>query len=650
MEEGLVVPVFFGGDYNPEQWPEEVWAEDVELMGRAGVSMATVGVFSWARISPREGVFDFDWLDRVIAGLHEGGVRVDLATATASPPPWLTHKYPEVLPVTESGVRLAVGSRQQYCPSSPVYRRFAGELVARMVERYADHPAVELWHVNNEFGCHNSPCVCEVSAAAFRGWLEAKYGTVAALNAAWGTAFWSQAYGEWAEIYPPSQAPTFRNPTQLLDWNRFSSDELLDCYRLEYDIIRSHTDYVDVVADDRYPDPADPLSPVKAAMARDLMRSLRGGQPWLLMEQAPSAQHSRTRNAPKRPGQNRAWSYQAVARGADAVLYFQWRQSAHGSEKFVPGMVSHSSPDTRIWREIVQLGTELKGLDRIVGVRQSAQVAFLFDWDSWWSIEQGAVPAQLKYVDQLARWYRPFFDSNVLVDFLRPSDDLSGYKLVVVPSLFAATADAIEAIVDYAASGGSLFVTFQSLITDENAVLTAGGYLGALAEVLGVWVEEFAPLATTDDIVETQGWPVIPVDADISQFEVGEVWAEFVHSTSSEVRARFAQGDLAGWPALTRRSTGAGEGSAWYCATLPNAAGARAILHEVMGEAGVDLSMSHFPDEVEAVRRGDLTFFINHSSNALTVTHEGQDVITGLIAAEFDLPSQAVAIIENIAP
>ncbi|MDQ1513379.1 MAG: beta-galactosidase, partial [Microbacteriaceae bacterium] len=221
--------LYYGGDYNPEQWPEETWDEDLRLMREAGVNLVTIGVFSWSLLEPREGEFDFAWFDRLMDRLHEAGIGVDLATATASPPPWLAHRHPDVLPVTADGVRLSPGSRQHYCPSSPTYRRLATRLVSRLVERYAAHPAVRMWHINNEFGCHVSRCYCDVSAAAFRAWLHARYGSVEQLNRAWGTAFWSQQYSDFDEILPPRTAPTFRNPAQLLDFDRFSSAELLEC-------------------------------------------------------------------------------------------------------------------------------------------------------------------------------------------------------------------------------------------------------------------------------------------------------------------------------------------------------------------------------------------------------------------------------------
>jgi len=268
----------YGGDYNPEQWPEEVWADDVRLMRQAGVNLVTVGVFAWSWLQPTPGAFEFGWLDRVLDLLHAGGVRVDLATATASPPPWLSHRHPEVLPVLADGVRLWPGGRQHYCPSSPVYREAAARLVEALAERYAAHPALTLWHVGNEFACHVPACWCDVSAAAFREWLRRRYGTIEALNEAWATAFWSQRYADWEEVLPPRRAPTFPNPTQQLDFRRFSSDELLACYELERAVLARRSPDVpvttnfmsffqpldywrwaereDVVSNDSYPDPS----------------------------------------------------------------------------------------------------------------------------------------------------------------------------------------------------------------------------------------------------------------------------------------------------------------------------------------------------------------------------------------------------------
>ncbi|MGH2576927.1 MAG: beta-galactosidase, partial [Actinomycetota bacterium] len=230
--------IAYGGDYNPEQWPRETWVEDVRLMREANVSVVTVGVFSWALLEPEQGRFDLGWLSEVLDLLHGAGVSVDLATATASPPPWLSHRYPESLPRRADGTRLWPGGRQAWCPSSPVYRERSLALVAALAERFHGHPALAMWHVSNELGGHNARCYCDVSAAAFRRWLQQRYGELGALNDAWGTAFWSQHYTDWEQVLPPRVAPTFPNPTQQLDFARFSSDELLNQFRAERDLLR----------------------------------------------------------------------------------------------------------------------------------------------------------------------------------------------------------------------------------------------------------------------------------------------------------------------------------------------------------------------------------------------------------------------------
>ncbi|MWC00375.1 beta-galactosidase [Agromyces seonyuensis] len=668
------VTIKYGGDYNPEQWPTEVWDEDVRLMQRAGVNLATVAVFSWARLEPRPGEYDFAWLDDVLGRLHAGGVRVDLATATASPPPWLARRHPETLPVDEHGVRLEVGSRQQYCPSSPVYRAHARRLVERLVERYADHPALELWHVNNEYGCHVSRCYCDASAAAFRDWLEDRYDTVEALNDAWGTAFWSQRYDSFDEIMPPRAAPTFQNPTQLLDFDRFSSDELLECYRAEAEVIRASSDVpittnfmgffkpldywkwakeVDVVSDDTYPDPADPLSTPYAAMVRDLMRSLGGGAPWILMEQAPSAVNWRERNAIKAPGQMRAWSYQALARGADGILFFQWRQSKAGSEKFHSGMVPHAGPETRVFREIAELGAELTALSGpeagFEGAPVAAHAAIALDWDSWWALEQPAAPTAVAYLEVLFAWHAALTANGLTVDFVQAGADLSGYPLVVVLAHFVLTADQGANLSAYAEEGGTLVVGFASGILDEQLHVHLGGYFGAeLRRALGVRIEEFAPPAGPDLRAEG-GVPAPPIGI------VGDVvggsasaglWAEALIAEDAAIEAAFAGGALDGTPAITRRETGVGR--AWYVATLPQPEALGMLAARLIADAGIVVpEPAAVGGGVEVVRRGANTVVINHGDGTAVVRLPGVDRLTGASADGLELAPQGVAVVAD---
>jgi beta-galactosidase len=555
-----------------------------------------------------------------------------------------------------------------------VYRDRARQLVERIVERYADHPALELWHVNNEYGCHVSRCYCDVSAAAFRAWLEAKYGSVDELNQAWGTAFWSQRYDSFDEVMPPQAAPSFRNPTQLLDFDRFSSDEILACYQAEVRVIRERSavpvttnfmgffkpvDYwrwaphVDIVSDDTYPDPADPISPAYAAMSRDLMRSLGGGAPWLLMEQSPSAVNWRAQNAAKAPGQMRAWSYQAVARGADGILFFQWRQSAVGSEKFHSGMVPHAGTDTRVWREIEQLGTELTQLSDRVGVaavegsRVPASVAIALDWDSWWAIEQPASPTSVSYLETLFWWHQAFTSLGLVVDFVRADGDLSGHRVVVAPGHFVATDAQLENLASFAEAGGTLVVGFGTAITDEHLHVRLGGYLGErMRRTLGVWIEEFAPPAAPDLRAVGGGEaPPVPLAGEVLGGDTtGSAWSEYVRVEDAETMARFTAGALAGWPAVTRRATG--PGSAWYVATLPEPEALRRLVERVVEDAGLELpAAAARGGQVEVVRRGDLVFAINHGAEDAELLVEGTDLLTDSEAAGMVLPPQGVAVV-----
>jgi beta-galactosidase len=624
--------IWYGGDYNPEQWPREVWDDDVRLMQRAGVTVATVGVFSWAKLEPQDGRFDFEWLDDILNRLHAGGIRVDLATATASPPPWLSLAHPDILPITANGVRLGIGSRQQYSPSSATYRRYADRLVRAIAERYRDHPGLEAWHVNNELACHVPHDYSDESGSAFRAWLENRYGSVEALNEAWGTGFWSQGYGSFAEVMPPRAMPTFPNPTQSLDFDRFSSDAWLGVYRAEAAILREvspgvpvttnfmgffkHADYwawareLDFVSDDHYVDPADPAAPAFAAMTRDLMRSLGGGAPWILMEQSTSAVNWRQHNAAKPPHMHRLLSLQAVARGADGIMQFQWRQSRAGAEKFHSAMVPHAGENTRIFRETVELGAELESLAPVVGSRGSADVAILFDWDSWWAIEQQATPAQLSYLRIVFRWYRELWRRGVLVDFAAPASDLSRYRLVVAPATHVMTELARQSLADFVAGGGHLVTSYQSAILDEDLHVILDGYLGALQEVLGLRIEEFAPPAPPSlSGGELPTLAVTGLGAGIAR-----EWGEIVDLRGAEVLAQFSGGMLDGHPAITRNAHG--RGTAWYIATAPD--DLASVVAEVLAPIFPNLPPAP-PADVEILERGGFRFVLNHSDTPVEV-------------------------------
>lgn len=654
--------IAYGADYNPEQWPEDTWAEDARLMAEAGVNLVSVGIFSWSKLEPSPGTYEFGWLDRVIDLLWSAGVAVSLATATASPPPWLTHSHPEILPQRADGVRLWPGSRQHYCPSSPAYSDAALALVDRLARRYGNHDALALWHVGNEYGCHVPVCYCDISAAAFRVWLAERYSDVDGLNEAWSTSFWSQQYHRLEEVLPPRVSPTFPNPAHQLDFARFSSEALERCFSAEVALLRDITPDVpvttnfmgffkpldywrwarheDLVSHDSYPDPADPDAPLGAAMAFDLMRSLKGGAPWLLMEQAPSAVNWRPVNVPKPPGVMRAWSYQALAHGADGIMSFQWRASRGGAEKFHSAMIPHAGPETRVFREVTELGLELKGLAELTGTRVHAETAIVLDWDSWWALELDSHPSVLSQTALTGAVYRPLWEACVPVDFVHPAADLTPYRAVIVPGLYLAGQTAVDRIAAFAQDGGQLLVTFFSGIVDECDRVRLGGYPGGWRELLGLSVSEFRPL---------------PPGATVPARFAGETlacsaWQDDLDLAGAQAEAIFTAGLAAGTPALTRHALG--RGSAWYLATLPDLAGMTAVMRAFTAAAGVSPVMTGVPPSVDVTRRtgpgGSYLIICNLGQDDATVPlpGPGQELLSGrLVDSEVSLPAAGVAVI-----
>ncbi|WP_180687200.1 beta-galactosidase [Streptomyces gossypiisoli] len=644
MKPELKLPgIAYGGDYNPEQWPEEVWAEDMRLMREAGVTMVSVGIFSWALLEPAEGEYDFSRMDKILDLLHENGIAADLATPTAAPPAWFFRKHPEALPVDRDGRRLSYGSRQTFCPSSPAYRRAALRITRAIADRYAGHPALAMWHVHNEYGCHNAECYCDTSAEAFRGWLRSRYADLAALNEAWGTTFWSQWYYDWDEILPPRATGAVPNPTHQLDWRRFCSDELLSLYVAERDILRTAApsipattnfmvmynfdalDYwrwaphLDVLSNDHYLQSADPESQIDIALSGDLMRSLAGG-PWLLMEHSTGAVNWQPVNRAKGPGELRRNALAHVARGADGIAYFQWRAAKAGAEQWHSAMLPHAGTDSRIWRDVVALGADLRALAEVRGSTGVAEVAIVWDWDARWAVELPSQPSeQVRFQELVRAWYEPLWRAGVAVDFVRPDADLSPYRLILAPSLYLVDDAGAANLTAFAERGGTLAVGFHSGAVDENCHVRLGGYPGAFREALGVRTDEVFPLLP--------GEPV-----GLSGGGTGTLWSERVRLSGAEPVASYTSGPLTGVPAVTRNSHGAG--ATWYVATLPDPETLAALLDRIRTEAGV-APVRETADGVEAVlRRGgdaDYLFLINHTDAAaeVAVASDATELLTG---------------------
>ncbi|MFG3029750.1 beta-galactosidase [Streptomyces sp. NPDC048253] len=656
----------FGGDYNPEQWPESVWQDDVRLMREAGVTMVSVGIFSWALLEPSRGEYDFGWLDRVIGLLHDHGIRVDLGTPTVAPPVWFYREHPDALPVTPEGVRYEFGSRAAICHSNADYRAAAANITTRLAERYGDHPALAMWHVHNEYGVPVSACYCDSCAAHFRRWLETTYGTVEAVNKAWGTAFWGQRYASFEDVNPPRATPTVGNPGQALDYKRFADATMRENFRAERDILHrlapgvpvttnfmtalsqcDSVDYwawgreVDIVTNDHYLITDGRRTHVNLAMAADLTRSVAAGAPWILLEHSTSGVNWQPRNPAKAPGQMARNSLGHVARGSEGAMFFQWRQSRRGAEKFHSAMVPHGGTDTRVWREVVELGASLDSLGAIRGTRTEADVAVLWDWHSWWAQNLDWRPSEDADPRERAdAFYEALYDRHLTVDFAHPEADLSRYPLVVVPALYLMTEAAGNNLREYVANGGTLVVSYFSGIVDEHDAVHEGAYPGALRDVLGLTVEEFSPLL--------QGGSVRLTGPDGSEL-AGDVWTEFVVPRGAETVWTYADGLTAGHPAVTRHRLG--EGTAWYVSTRLGPEG----LDTLLGRAAEDAAIApraDLPHDVEVVRRsgetGSYLFAINHTTTDAKVPLEtsGTELLTGERAAgRLAVPAGAVRVV-----
>jgi len=664
--------IHYGGDYNPEQWPEDVWDEDYRLFDAAGIDTVTLGVFAWSHTQPAENVYDFVLLDRIVERATAAGRAICLATGTGAHPAWLAKKHPEVTRTDFEGRRHRYGQRHNSCPSSPVFRRLSAGLAGRIAQRYAGNPAVVAWHAGNEYG---GACYCTLCAAGFRDWLRERHGTLDALNAAWNTSFWAHTFTDWDEIEAPSALTEhWRGPDHTafqgitLDYRRFMSDAMLANFRDEKAAIRRHSEtpvttnlmgmyrpldyhrwapHLDFASWDNYP--PDGWSTVETAawmaLCHDLMRGLKGGQPFWLMEQTPSTTACRDVNPLKRPGVMRLWSWQAVAHGADAVLFFQLRASRGASEKYHGAVIGHAGrSDTRVFREVAALGEELTRLGgATLDARTPARVAVLFDWDSWWALEMSDGPSRLvHYQDVVLAWYRALWAAGVDVDVVPVTADLSGYQVVVAPVLHMLKGDLAARLEAVAVRGGSVVTTFLSGRVDEHDNAYLMDVPGPLGRLMGVRVDEWD--AREPSFVN----PVRlgPHLGDGIEAEARLVF-ELVIPQGAEVVGTYLADFYAGTPAVTRNSFGAGHG--WYVAAGLDQAGVSWIVRQVLSAHDVPAHHAGIP-ELEAAERvapdgTRVVFLLNHSTAPVKVPvgTGGVDVLSGERVA----PGQSIGLDPN---
>ena len=594
--------ILYGGDYNPNQWPKEIWEQDMAYFKDAHINSATINVFSWAKIQPSEDTYYFDELDEIVEMLSKEGYDIVLATSTGAMPAWLYKKYPEVARTDYFGRHHKFGQRHNHCPNSLVFQKYAKALVEELAKRYAHNPRVTCWHISNEYG---GECYCENCEKAFRVWLKKKYGTIETVNKAWNMEFWGHTVYDWDEIVLPNAlGDGMENGTDTafaglsVDYRRFMSDSMLENYKMERDVVRAYApdtiittnlmgtykflDYfkwakeMDIVSWDNYPSYNTPWS--FTAMSHDLMRGLKDA-PFMLLEQTPSQQNWQPYNSLKKPGQMRAQSIQTMAHGADTVQFFQLRRSVGGCEKFHGAVIGHAGHNnTRVFREVKQLGEELQRLGTAtLGSVNCAEVGIIFDWDNYWALEYTSGPTEdLKYVDQIHRYYKFFYDHNIGVNMIPVDADFSKYKVVVAPVLYMVKAGMKEALTKFVENGGILITTFMSGLVDESDNVHLGGYPGPLRELAGVWVEEIDALAPeqTNTITFTDGTRM-----------TCNLLCDLMHLEGAQMLASYDENFYAGMPAITKNTFG--KGFTYYIGTNMDQEGINKVLKLATAQAGV---------------------------------------------------------------
>lgn len=593
----------YGGDYNPEQWPEDTWSEDIQIFKQADINSATINVFSWALLEPQEGKYDFTKLDKIVDNLSKAGFDIVMATSTAAMPAWMFKKYPEVARVDYQGRRHVFGQRHNFCPSSKDYQRLASDLVDHLAERYHDNPHIVAWHVNNEYGGN---CYCDNCAAAFRNWLKERYHTLDNLNKAWSMNVWSHTIYDWNEIVVPNELGDAWGPEGTetivaglsIDYLRFQSDAMLNLFKMEKQMIEKYSpdiplttnfhslpnkmvDYQkwakeqDIISYDSYP--AYDMPTYHPAFLYDLMRTLKH-QPFMLMESTPAQVNWQPYSPLERPGQVRATELQTVAHGADTVQYFQLKQAIGGSEKFHSAVISHSGrTDTRAFKEVARLGHDLKKVVSIIkGAKTNAKVGILFDWSNFWSFEYvDGITKDFQYVPIILDYYRQFYERNIPTDVISVDDDFSQYDLIVAPVLYMVKPGLGEKINHFVHVGGNFITSFMSGMVNSSDNVYTGGYPGPLKDVTGIWVEE------SDAVVPGHQTKISFDDQEYS----ANLVCDLIHLEGAKAIATYANEFYAGTPAVTENKYG--NGNVWYVGSRLEHAGLAKVIDRVIQVSGV---------------------------------------------------------------
>ncbi len=660
--------IIHGGDYNPDQWinTPEIWDEDMRLMKKAGINSATVGIFAWSLLEPREGVYDFSFLDTIMDKMHENGIKAILATPSGARPPWLSEKYPEVLRVEETGIRNEYGVRHNHCLTSPVYREKVQKINRLLAERYKEHPALLMWHVSNEY---SGECHCELCQRAFRKWLKKEYhDDLQELNFKWWNGFWSHRFSSWEQISSPKFRGENHVPALKLCWNRFVSESHISFFENEIVPLKEITPgipvttnmmgtynginyqelakHLDVVSYDSYPPHEAEDSKTVAeewAFTYDIYRSMGEGRPFFLMESTPSIVNWRDVNKIPLPGRHGQRSVFAVAYGADSVQYFQWRKSRGGHEKFHGAVVDHvGNENTRVFREVSSLGNKLKKLGGVTGGKSESKVAIICDWENSWAVEHynGYNNVNRDYFGECRKWHTPFSTRGISVDIISENDDFTKYDLVIAPYMYMLCDGAEKRIKSFVENGGSFVSTYLFAVADKNDMVFMGGLPGGgLREVFGIWAEE------TDSLPEDK-----PGKAEYN----GKIYktqhiCDIIHSEGARVLGTYASDFYKGQPAVTVNSYGKGKA---YCAAFRNDEDfVDDFCGDIIKEAGItpDTGISA-PRDVLIRKRGTYVFVFNFTDSEKNIILDKAyyDVLSEKeVSGELSLPLCGYYVLED---
>lgn len=644
-----------GGDYNPDQWLDypEVLKQDLVMMKKAGVNVVSLGIFAWSTLEPEEGVFNFEWMDKIIDDLWANGVYVVLATPSGARPRWLAQKYPEVLRVNERFERQHFGIRHNHCPTSPAYREKVRIINTKLAERYAKHPAVVMWHISNEY-C--GECRCPLCVSAFQKFMKKRFGTIEKLNHDLWNHFWSYAYNDFDQIEPPSEIGEGCCPGLFLNWKRFNSEQTTNFMLEEIAAVKAVApeipcttnmmrndwtlDYfrmakeLDIVSWDSYPEwhfcqsslenRDETVEAAAVSMWHDMYRSMGEGRPFILMESVPSVSNALRYGMLKRPGVHQLSSLHAVAHGADSIQYFQWRKGRGGHEKFHGAVVSHDGrDDTRVFCDVASLGKDLKELAAVSGTGVNAKVAVFFDWENRWSIAATSGPrnAGMNYTETVTAHHRALWALGITTDFVYNESDLSKYDLVIAPMLYLLPETTAKRLSEFVEKGGTLVGTYHTGIVNEDDLC----YLGEkpLDRLFGVVAEE---IDTMPEGINN------PISWEGHDGHYACEMCELCNLDTAKVLASYTSDFYAGMPVLTKNQYG--EGTAYYIAARTDYEFLKELYAKITEELSIEPAMKELPYGVSAVCREDeehrFLFVMNFTAEQKEIILEtpGTDLLT----------------------